>query len=73
MSPESVAAKSTSPGPPCATKVFRKNDSPENIRLRPLIRPPACVCICTFVLMPTIAPDSARIASPASSPTRAIA
>lgn len=73
MSPQSVVPKSTSPMPPCAVKVFRKKLSPPNIRFRPAIMPPDCVCIVTLVLIPIIAPLSASTDSPGPRLTRASA
>ncbi|MNC98013.1 hypothetical protein D3C83_158530 [compost metagenome] len=71
MSPQRAWASKTSPGIPSARNVFRKNDSPPNIRFMPLRIPPVAVIIRTWVLMPTIEPDSAVTASFGSSRTRA--
>src|SRR6187399_270756 len=73
MSPQSACASNSSPRSAGAVNVFRKNDSPPNQRFTPLKRPPDCVCIARFGLMPTMAPDSAVIDSCGARCTRASA
>src|SRR5690242_10983077 len=74
ISPGTVGANNTSPGPRLARNVWKKNFSPlRSLRESALRKPPSNLLSISIVGdAATIAPDSALIVSPAVSSTRTI-